>query len=174
MVSKSNNFLVSVGRISVWWSLEQTLSTAEASRERGHSTNERSHWIKDNTSNPNLNNNILLKNANLNGRSERENRALSSPVLQYFHCSSLLFILENPKEPLLQSRLQLICHTLQMASPRSVNLFLQLVSIFLYFAADRGGALHVQFILQLASQRRCIASYRRNTIVLVCACASHL
>ena len=31
-----------------------------------HSTNERSHWIKDNISNPNLNNSILLKNANLN------------------------------------------------------------------------------------------------------------
>ena len=31
-----------------------------------HSTNEGSHLIKDNISNPNLNNSTLLKNANLN------------------------------------------------------------------------------------------------------------
>ena len=31
-----------------------------------HSTNERSHWIKDNISNPNLKNSSSLKNANLN------------------------------------------------------------------------------------------------------------
>ena len=31
-----------------------------------HSTNERSHWIKDNISNPYLNNSMLLKNVNLN------------------------------------------------------------------------------------------------------------
>ena len=30
------------------------------------STNERCHWIKDNISNPNLKNSMLLKNANLN------------------------------------------------------------------------------------------------------------
>ena len=29
-----------------------------------HCTYERSHWIKDNLSNPNLNNSIMLKNAN--------------------------------------------------------------------------------------------------------------
>ena len=28
--------------------------------------NKRSHWIKDNISNPNFNNSVLLKNANLN------------------------------------------------------------------------------------------------------------
>ena len=31
-----------------------------------YSTNERSHWIKDNIGNPNLDNSILLKNTNLN------------------------------------------------------------------------------------------------------------
>ena len=30
-----------------------------------HSTNKRSHWIKDNISNSNLNNSILLRNTNL-------------------------------------------------------------------------------------------------------------
>ena len=30
-----------------------------------HFTNERSHWIKDNISNPNLNNSILLKSVQL-------------------------------------------------------------------------------------------------------------
>ena len=36
-----------------------------------HSTNKRSHWTKDNISNPNLNNSILLKNANLNNSTGR-------------------------------------------------------------------------------------------------------
>ena len=46
-----------------------------------HSTNERSHWIKDNISNPNLNNSILLKNANLNN-----SILLKSVSYCYFYC----------------------------------------------------------------------------------------
>ena len=44
----------------------QAMQRSHGSRVIFHSTNERSHWIKDNISNPNLKNSSLLKNANLN------------------------------------------------------------------------------------------------------------
>ena len=44
-----------------------------------HSTNERSHWTKDNISSPNLNSSILLKNANLNNSILLKN-------VSYFYC----------------------------------------------------------------------------------------
>ena len=57
-----------------------------------HSTNARSHWIKDNISNPNLNNSILLKNANLNNSTLLKNANLNNSILLksvsycYFYC----------------------------------------------------------------------------------------
>ena len=42
------------------------MQRSHGSRVIFHSTNERSHWIKDNISNPNLKNSSSLKNANLN------------------------------------------------------------------------------------------------------------
>ena len=44
----------------------QAMQRSHGSRVIFHSTNERSHWIKDNISNPNLKNSSSLKNANLN------------------------------------------------------------------------------------------------------------
>ena len=46
-----------------------------------HFTNERSHWIKDNISNPILNNSILLKNANLNNSILLKNANLNNSIL---------------------------------------------------------------------------------------------
>ena len=46
-----------------------------------HSTNKRSHWIKDNISNPNLNNSTSLKNSNLNN-----SILLKSVSYCYFYC----------------------------------------------------------------------------------------
>ena len=48
-----------------------------------NSTNERSHWIKDNISNPNLNNTILLKNANPNNRTLLKTVTVQQPM-EYF------------------------------------------------------------------------------------------
>ena len=65
---KYNNIIVSVySNVGDW--LETIVKPCIASkgmlRVIFHPTNERSHWTKDNISNPNLNS-ILLKNANLN------------------------------------------------------------------------------------------------------------
>ena len=46
-----------------------------------HSSNERSHWIKDNISNANLNNSILLKNTNLNNSILLQNPNLNNSIL---------------------------------------------------------------------------------------------
>ena len=62
-----------------------------------HSTNERSHWIKDNTSSPNLNNSILLKNTNLNN-----SILLKSVSCCYCYCSATNGIFRSESRTLLR------------------------------------------------------------------------
>ena len=105
-----------------------------------HSTNQRSHWIKDNISNPNLNNSILLKNANLNN-----SILLKSVSYCYCYCSAtngifrsesgaLLTCRHSPKQQYILTYIVLTLHVYiiftdeRLSSPNS-NLFGDMVSV---------------------------------------------